>query len=86
VIIERLATRVSTRLATGWVPAGKPDRTGAGVVFPRSLRVRGPGTDAGRVSKWVFGSKNHYIQIKVVHYEFISQIWWDDLIPHISTN
>jgi hypothetical protein len=40
----------------------------------------------GWESKGVFGLRNHYIQIEVVHHGFISQIWWDDLIPHISTN
>jgi hypothetical protein len=30
--------------------------------------------------------RNRTIQIKVVHHEFIPQIWWDDSIPHISTN
>jgi hypothetical protein len=33
--------------------------------------------------KGVFGLRNHYIQIEVVHHEFIPQIWWDDPIPHI---
>jgi hypothetical protein len=33
----------------------------------------------------VFGLMNHSIQNEVVHYESISQIWWDDFIPHIST-
>jgi hypothetical protein len=37
-------------------------------------------------SKGVFGLRNHYIQIEMVHHEFIPQIWWDDLIPHINTN
>jgi hypothetical protein len=36
--------------------------------------------------KGVFGLRNHRIQIEVVHHGFIPQIWWDDLIPHISTN
>jgi hypothetical protein len=34
----------------------------------------------------VFGLRNHYIQIKVVHHGFIPQIWWDGPISHISTN
>jgi hypothetical protein len=34
----------------------------------------------------VFDLSNHTIQIKVVHREFISQIWWDDSIHRISTN
>jgi hypothetical protein len=34
----------------------------------------------------VFGLRNHRIQIEVVHHGFISQIWWDDSNPHISTN
>jgi hypothetical protein len=34
----------------------------------------------------VFGLRNQTIQIKVVRHEFNPQIWWDDLIPHISTN
>jgi hypothetical protein len=34
----------------------------------------------------VFVLRNHTIQIKVVHHGFISQIWWDDYILHISTN
>jgi hypothetical protein len=34
----------------------------------------------------VFGLRNQTIQIKVVHHEFNPQIWWDDHIPHISTN
>jgi hypothetical protein len=38
------------------------------------------------VIKGVFGLRNHYIQIEVVHRGFIPQIWWDDPIPHISTN
>jgi hypothetical protein len=33
----------------------------------------------------VFGLMNHYIQNEVVHHGFISQIWWDASIPHIST-
>jgi hypothetical protein len=33
----------------------------------------------------VFGLMNHSIQNEVVHHESISQIWWDDSIPHIST-
>jgi hypothetical protein len=38
------------------------------------------------IIKGVFGLRNHYIQIEVVHHGFIPQIWWDDSIPHISTN
>jgi hypothetical protein len=38
------------------------------------------------ITKGVFGLRNHFIQIEVVHYGFISQIWWDDPIPYISTN
>jgi hypothetical protein len=38
------------------------------------------------VAKRVFGSRNHFIQNVVVHHGSIPQIWWDDLIPHISTN
>jgi hypothetical protein len=34
----------------------------------------------------VFGLSNHFIKNGVVHYEFISQIWWVDLITHVSTN
>jgi hypothetical protein len=34
----------------------------------------------------VFGLRNPSIQNEVEHHRFISQIWWDDLIPHISTN
>jgi hypothetical protein len=34
----------------------------------------------------VFGLRNHFIQNVVVHHGSISQIWWDDLIPNISTN
>jgi hypothetical protein len=34
----------------------------------------------------VFGLINHSIQNVVVHHGFIPQIWWDDLIPHVSTN
>uniref|UniRef100_A0A804PV00 WAT1-related protein n=1 Tax=Zea mays TaxID=4577 RepID=A0A804PV00_MAIZE len=34
----------------------------------------------------VFGLRNHFIQNVVVHHESITQIWWDDLMPHISTN
>jgi hypothetical protein len=37
------------------------------------------------LSNEVFGLMNHSIQNEVVHHEFISQIWWDDSIPHIST-
>jgi hypothetical protein len=37
-------------------------------------------------SKGVFGLWNHFIQNVVVHHESIPQIWWDDLISHISTN
>jgi hypothetical protein len=33
----------------------------------------------------VFDLMNHSIQNEVVHHESISQIWWDDSIPHIST-
>jgi hypothetical protein len=36
--------------------------------------------------KGVFGLRNHFIQNVVVHHGSIPQIWWDDLIPHISTN
>jgi hypothetical protein len=34
----------------------------------------------------VFGLRNQSIQIKLVHHGFIPHIWWDDTIPHISTN
>jgi hypothetical protein len=34
----------------------------------------------------VFGLRNHFIQNMVLHPGSIPQIWWDDLIPHISTN
>jgi hypothetical protein len=34
----------------------------------------------------MFGLRNQTIQIEVVHHGFISQIWWNGLIPHISTN
>jgi hypothetical protein len=34
----------------------------------------------------VFGLRNPSIQNKVEHHRSIPQIWWDDLIPHISTN
>jgi hypothetical protein len=37
------------------------------------------------LSNEVFGLMNHSIQNEVVHHEFISQIWWDDSISHIST-
>jgi hypothetical protein len=37
-------------------------------------------------AKGMFGLRNHYIQIKVVYHGFIPQIWWNDPIPHISTN
>jgi hypothetical protein len=30
--------------------------------------------------------RNYSIQNKVMHHESIHQIWWDDLIPNISTN
>jgi hypothetical protein len=33
----------------------------------------------------VFGLRNHSIQ-NVMYHGFITQIWWDDLIPRISTN
>jgi hypothetical protein len=36
--------------------------------------------------KEVFGLMNHYIQDKVIHQKFITQIWWDELISHVSTN
>jgi hypothetical protein len=36
--------------------------------------------------KGLFGLRNHYIQIEVVHHGFIPQILWDDPISHISTN
>jgi hypothetical protein len=39
-----------------------------------------------KTCKGVFGLKNHSIQNIVVHHRFIPQIWWDDPIPHISTN
>jgi hypothetical protein len=34
----------------------------------------------------VFGLRNHFIQNVVLHHGSIPQIWWDDLIPYISTN
>jgi hypothetical protein len=39
-----------------------------------------------KITKGVFGLRNYYIQIKVVHHEFIPQIWWNNLIPYFSTN
>jgi hypothetical protein len=39
-----------------------------------------------RDANGMFGLRNHYIHIEVMHHEFIPQIWWDDLIHHISTN
>jgi alpha-D-ribose 1-methylphosphonate 5-phosphate C-P lyase len=33
----------------------------------------------------VFGLMNHSIQNEVVHHGFITQILWDDSIPHINT-
>jgi hypothetical protein len=32
----------------------------------------------------VFSLRNHSIKDEVVHHEFIPQIWWDDLISHVS--
>jgi hypothetical protein len=40
----------------------------------------------GDLLRRVFGLRNHCIQIEVIHHGFISQIWWNDHIPHISTN
>jgi hypothetical protein len=40
---------------------------------------------AGQFIYEVFGLMNHSIQNKMVHHEFISQIWWDNFIPHINT-
>ena len=34
----------------------------------------------------MFGLMNHSIQNEVVHHGSIPQIWWDDLMPHISIN
>jgi hypothetical protein len=34
----------------------------------------------------VFDLRNHSNQKEVMHYRSISQIWYDDTIPHISTN
>jgi hypothetical protein len=36
--------------------------------------------------KGVFGLRNHFIQDEVMNHKSIPQIWWDDHIPHISTN
>jgi hypothetical protein len=60
--------------------------------FPSKATVRVEGCgykkkcDSTNTLRGVFGLRNHFIQIEVVHYEFISQIWWDNPIPHISTN
>jgi hypothetical protein len=29
---------------------------------------------------------NYFIQNKIVHHESISQVWWNELITHISNN
>jgi hypothetical protein len=42
--------------------------------------------DLDGLLKGVFGLRNHSIQNKVVHHGSISQIWWDDPIPHIIIN
>jgi hypothetical protein len=34
----------------------------------------------------MFGLKNQSILDKLVHYKFISKIWWNKLIPHVITN
>jgi hypothetical protein len=34
----------------------------------------------------VFDWRNHFIQNVVVQHGSISQIWWNEHIPHISTN
>jgi hypothetical protein len=39
-----------------------------------------------RITKGVFGLRNYYVKDDMVHYEFITQILWDDLISHVSTN
>jgi hypothetical protein len=36
--------------------------------------------------KSVSGLKNHFIQNKVVHHEFITQIMWYNIISNINTN
>jgi hypothetical protein len=34
----------------------------------------------------VFSLKSQFILDDVMHYEFISQIWFNEYIPHIITN